>query len=354
MSDARARAKLILTAAACAVALGAWFTLTHQVDRAISVRPGSTTRLTSDPGMELDPALSPDGSTLAYSAGAPGWTRIRLRRLADGSTRWLTDGATTTAERWPQWSPDGAQIAFHALPRQADGTTAGTPPHLFVAPATGGTPRLILDATTMRRALAASWFPDRPAIVFGGTGGIYSLEMTGGAAPKLLASGTDTHSPRWSPDGRWLAYVESGLGYAFGGDTLGIPSASRLIVHPVNSTATIALTEGYTLATNPVWLPDSRTILFIGTHDGVRAIFQLRIASQGSTGNDPQRFTAGLSAHTMSISPDGRQLLYSSYPPGGSIWSVPLPSTGPASMADAIQLTPADGQIEKLALAPGG
>lgn len=353
MSDARARAKLILTAAAFAVALGAWFTLTHRAERTISVRPGATTRLTSDPGMELDPALSPDGSTLAYSAGPPGSTRIRLRQLSNGSTRPLTDGAATTAERWPQWSPDGTQVAFHALPHQATEAAADTSPHLFVAPAAGGTPRMVLDSTTMSRALAPSWFPQQPALVFGGPGGIYSLELTGGAAPKLLASGTDTHSPRWSPDGRWLAYVESGLGYAFGSDTLGTPSASRLILHPVNSTAKIALTDGYTLATNPVWLPDSRTILFIGTRDGVRAIFQLRIGTQGST-DDPQRFKAGLSAHTMSISPDGMRLLYSSYPPGGSLWSVPLPSAGVASMADAKPLTPADGQIEKLALSPDG
>ena len=354
MPDARTQMRLVAAAAAFAAALGAWFMLTRRADRAMNVRPGSTTRLTSDPGMELDPALSPDGATLAYSAGPPGRTRIRLRQLADGSTRSLTSGDTTAAERWPQWSADGTQIVFQAAAPQPETATSDSSPHLYIVPSTGGVPRLVLGPASMSRAFAPAWHPHQAAVVFGGPGGVYSFELAGGREPQLQASGIDTHSPRWSPDGQWLAYIENGLGYAFGGDTLGIPSASRLILHPVHSAAKIALTDGNALDTNPVWLPDSRTILFISTRGGGRDIFQLRIGPQGSTGEDPQRWASKLDVHTMSIAPDGTRLLYSSYPPGAAIWSVAVPSTGAASMADATRLTSAGEMIEKLALSPDG
>ena len=353
-AEGRARLRLVATAAAFAAALGAWFMLTRRADRAIAVRPGATPRLTTDPGMELDPVLSPDGTTLAYSAGPPGRTRIRLRQLADGSTRRLTSGETTAAERWPQWSADGAQIVFQASPVPAASTAVAPRPQIYIVAAAGGSPRL-LDTGGAHGGIAPSWFPQRPEIVFGGDGGIYTLTSSGDGAPHLIVPSSDAHSPRWSPDGRWLAYIERGAQFSFGADELGNVSASRLILHPAGSSAKISLTDGYALDTNPVWLPDSRSVLFISSRGGSRGnIYQLRVGPHGSSGEDPRRFKAGLFAHTMSIAPDGRRLLYSAFPPGASIWSVPLPAAGAASMAGATRLTFADEMIEKLALSPDG
>ena len=71
------------------------------------------------------------------------------------------------------------------------------------------------------------------------------------AAP--AGAGERVHSPRWSPDGRWLAYVEHGAHFTFGEQSFGSVSNSRLIVHPDGSAATIAVTDGNALATNPLW-----------------------------------------------------------------------------------------------------
>lgn len=46
-------------------------------DSALTI--GQTVRVTRDPGLEVDPALSPDGSLIAYAAGPP--TRMRPRSL---------------------------------------------------------------------------------------------------------------------------------------------------------------------------------------------------------------------------------------------------------------------------------
>jgi Tol biopolymer transport system component len=344
----------IVLAALVATALLARIALRSRPETAVALRAGPVTRLTSEPGLELDPVLSPDGRTLAYSAGPPGRTRIQLRQLADGHTAALTEGAVTAGERWPQWSPDGKDIVFQANRRGPgnDGDTA--PLQLYIVPAIGGVPRLLFESTTPRQALSPSWLPHQRQILFAAEDGIYAIGADDGGTPRLQVWGRELHSPRGSPDGRWIAYVENDGLFTFGEETLGVPTRSRLIVHPSGSKATISLTDGAGLATNPVWTPDSRSVLFIGTRAGRRDIFRLRVSELGATGDDPDRFTSGTDAHTMSLSADGSRLVYSSYTPGANIWSVPIPSSGVATMAEATQLSFGKEKVEKLAISPDG
>ena len=359
MTDVRADARSALSpryvlAAAAAIALAAGFVVVHRPrDAAPALHVGRITRLTSEPGLELDPALSPDGRTLAYSAGPAGRTRIQLRQLANGHSVPLTDGDAITGQRWPQWSPDGSQILFHAgrvpLRREViDGTS-----RLYVVPALGGVPRPLSGSSLQQQGFSAAWLNPRE-IVFAGADGIYTAPASGDGSPQRLASGLEVHSPRWSPDGRWLAYVENSASFTFAEELLGDVSTSRLVLHPAGSTATIALTDGSALDTNPAWLPDSRTLLFISTRGGGRDIFQLRVGPQGVSEDEPQRLTSGTNAHTMALSADGKLLLYSSFTPGANIWSIPVPSSGVASLAAATQMTFGSENIEKLAISPDG
>lgn len=96
-----------------------------------AVRP-----LTSDPGVETHPALSPDGSLLAY-AGGDGFGAPRdifLRGVADGTPIRLT--RSPEDEMAPVWSPDGRRIAFvRRIP--------GAPCEILVAPVPQGEPRVV-------------------------------------------------------------------------------------------------------------------------------------------------------------------------------------------------------------------
>lgn len=105
-----------------------------------AVRP-----LTSDPGVETHPALSPDGSLLAYAGGAGFGSQrdIFLRGVGDGTPIRLTN--TAEDEMAPAWSPDGRRIAF--VRRVAD-----APCEILVAPVPQGEPRVVgrcsVEATT--------------------------------------------------------------------------------------------------------------------------------------------------------------------------------------------------------------
>ncbi|MND89354.1 translocation protein TolB [compost metagenome] len=96
-----------------------------------AVRP-----LTSDPGVETHPALSPDGRMIAYAGGAGFGTQrdIFLRGVADGTPIRLTN--TAEDEMAPAWAPDGRRIAFvRRIP--------GAPCEILVAPAPQGEPRIV-------------------------------------------------------------------------------------------------------------------------------------------------------------------------------------------------------------------
>jgi Tol biopolymer transport system component len=72
-------------------------------------RSGALRRLTSEPGAELMPAISPDGRTIAHvTAETSREKRIVLRDAAGGAARVLTDGEA------PAFAPDGTWLAFAA------------------------------------------------------------------------------------------------------------------------------------------------------------------------------------------------------------------------------------------------
>ncbi|MGD8376956.1 MAG: protein kinase, partial [Acidobacteriota bacterium] len=67
-------------------------------------------QLTVEAGIEEFPAWSPDGGSLAYSAGVEGVRKLFLLDLESGAARQLTDGDHDDIQ--PAWSPDGTTLLF--------------------------------------------------------------------------------------------------------------------------------------------------------------------------------------------------------------------------------------------------
>ncbi|MBN1371629.1 MAG: PD40 domain-containing protein [Anaerolineaceae bacterium] len=70
------------------------------------------TRLTNQPWDEMHPALSPDGTRLAYTSRQNGYWDLFILDLQTGDRLRLTD--TTEYEGSPTWSPDSQWLAYEA------------------------------------------------------------------------------------------------------------------------------------------------------------------------------------------------------------------------------------------------
>lgn len=157
-------------------------------------------RVTISGSMSVDPALSPDGSAVAFASDRSGSFEIYLVGLAPGSQEIaLTRDGKNNMQ--PAWSPDGRWIAFYS--RNDSG--------LWVVPSTGGTPRRLIDSGSN-----PAWSPDSNWIVFTtqtGLVGQSSLKVIGrdGSGLRDLTRLGDPigghRSPSWSNNGRFIAFA---------------------------------------------------------------------------------------------------------------------------------------------------
>jgi serine/threonine-protein kinase len=300
---------------------------------------GDTRQITLDEGLELDPALSPDGRFVAYSAGPTESMKVFVRSLA-GGTPVQVSGTQRGDHRMPRWSPDGSSIAFS--------TVVG----VYVAPALGGAARLITDVGAF-----GTWSPDgrRLAYVTGSTtASRLEVSDVGGGGRRVIAEGFDIHTLSWSPDGRFVAYVSGNPQYMYGGTVLGNLGPSAIHVVPADSGTPIAVTDREFLHTSPVWAPDGRSLYLVSTRDGGRDIYRLPIAGDGSAAGPMERLTTGLHAGTISLSGDGALLAYSVFTNTANIWSVPVPATGSVSVSSAVPVTRGNQHIEGVDLSDDG
>ncbi|MGA1987153.1 MAG: hypothetical protein ABSG72_12880 [Candidatus Sulfotelmatobacter sp.] len=150
------------------------------------------------PGVSAtDLAFSPDGKWITYVA-IPEGTLWRSR--ANGSDRLQLTSAPDRCAL-PVWSPDGKQIAYVSM-------SPGQSWKLFLVPAAGGTSQEVISESGGQ--IDANWSADGSRLMFGDF-----RQSAGGLSIRILdfktrnietIPGSDgLFSPRWSPDGRYIA-----------------------------------------------------------------------------------------------------------------------------------------------------
>ena len=321
------------------------------------IRPGRVTHLTRDPSLELDPALGPGERMIAYAAGPPGDMRIYVRQADGGRPIAIAEGLHEH-QRWPQWSPDGSRIVFQAGHAERENDVRTRPNALYVVPALGGVPRPLVQDSVWS-AITPAWSPDGSQIAFVRAAGVdgvaIELMPADGGEPRTIVDSLDApHELRWSPDGARIAYVTHNARFALGTVHLGNDAPTAIWVIDVASGKQHRITPGTSIDVSPVWTDGGRALLFVSNRDGSRDVYRVRLSASGDPTGAPERITTGLNAHGLDLSRDGRTLAYSTFTAYSHIWSVPLPMTGTASLANATQITTGDETIEGIALSSDG
>ena len=240
---------------AIAVALPvAWQLLQERREAPITI--GALRHVTRDPGLELDPAISPDGRTLAFVAGPPGRRRLYVRQIEGGARAIaLTEAGVAPSQRRPDWSPDGTRIVFQAGEQGIGVRPERRTGALYTVPALGGTPSVLLPSHRNGLALTPVWSPDGSQVAFAADDGLYVMPATGGVPRRILQSPVPVHSLGWSPDGARLVYVAGAYYFALGEDQLGNMEIGALHVVELATGTDRIVTGGHWLDVSPAWTP---------------------------------------------------------------------------------------------------
>jgi serine/threonine protein kinase/Tol biopolymer transport system component len=184
---------------------------------------------------ELD--FSSDGQWVVYVA-YPDYTLWRSH--ADGSDRLQLTYPPTEAHL-PRWSPDGKQIAFISV---HDGNWK-----VFLTSAQGGTPQELLPQEKGDEADPV-FSPDGTQLAFGGVGGRRAIELVDLKTRRVssVPGSEGLFSPRWSPDGRYIAALsQDSLKLAF------FDFKNQKWSDPITENAVIGF---------PTWSRDSKYLYF--------------------------------------------------------------------------------------------
>ncbi|NOT87021.1 MAG: hypothetical protein HOP03_02445 [Lysobacter sp.] len=230
-----------------------------------TVASPSFLRIASLPQAEEKPSLSPDGALVVYTRSTEGGGRshLMLQTSAAVSPRPLTEAVDEQFDQFPQWSPDGRQIAFVRI--------GGGRCLVMLVPAAGGAAREVGECIG-GEAHALAWFPDGKTLVGAGRGkdasspggdksggdkpvadkALYRMVLDRGRWERIAYTkkpADEDMSPEVSPDGRWIAFQRN-------------VSVADLWRIPANGGQAQRLTDLRTNIYGLAWAPDSRSLIF--------------------------------------------------------------------------------------------
>src|SRR5262245_11503428 len=289
----------------------------------------SAAPLTSYPGFEHNPALSPDGNQVAFSWNGESQDNFDIYIKLIGSGRPLRLTTNPAGDISPAWSRDGGSIAF--LRRQG-----GDRNELMLIPALGGTERKLTETfivdfrgESRSRLPSLAWSPDGRWIAVshreaGDLGeGLFLVSAQTGEKRRLTrlpAGSSGDFMPAFSPDGRTLLFARFSGFLSVKAHLLSLSEDFE----PVGEARPLKTDERF--VRSPVWTPDGRYVLYLAAPNiGQREHTELRkIAASGAGLSERVSLLEG-NIHEVSL---GRHLVYARSDTDADIWRAEITPAG--------------------------
>jgi len=300
-------------------------------------------QVTSAIGLENHPTWSPGGGRIAYTSDQNGNADIWVSQVSGGSAVNLTEDFMG-GDSHPSWSPDGSQIAFKS---ERDGGGC------FVMSALGGMPRRVVSQPNFQYRLMGgpAWSPDGAKLACphaekqsGNFVDIVTLATRDVERLPLEAQYAATDLS-WSPDGRFVAYV----------DAINPVTAQTTFLWLMSvSGESVRLNDGTTEAWSPVWPRDGKSVFYVSNRSGSHDLWMQELSEDAQSKGEPVPVTTGLGIQSVSFSADGTKLAYSKGGLFANVWRVPVLPDRAATWSDAEQLTFDQAYAQFVDLSPDG
>lgn len=212
--------------------------------------------VTRDGSVVAAPAWAPDRRRLYYVTYKFGNADIVVHDLSTGQRQVIA--RYTGSNITPAVSPDGRRVAMIL--------SKGGSPDLYVAEADGSNLRQLTH--TREDESSPTWSPDGRTICvatrIGGRRVLATIPAAGGTLKPLAVIGVANPSePDWSPDGKWIAFTAQMRNF----EICVVPSSG-------------GEAKLYMAGEDPVWAPNSRTLMFTRRVNGRRVLSLLDVPTK--------------------------------------------------------------------------
>ncbi len=314
-----------------------------------SAVPRTLSQLTFGAGVEEWSDWSPDGARLVVTAEIDGFRQLLLRDTASGEEHPLTSGHRDSIQ--PTFTHDGDSVLFVRSKLQ-DGTVKPTDVLGYyrsggdvwsVDLATGAEEMLLEDAFDPdsapdgRLAVGAAW-AGPPRIWLTDGRGHNPRQLTTDASEAVVHA-----TPRWSPDGRWIAFrrIEQ--------------TKADIALVEVQTQAITRLTDDGFFDLDPTWTPDGRALVFSSYRSGGLNLWQLPLGREGSPVGPAEQLTNGAGPDVRpAVAPDGRRITFSVLPQNADLWRLPVDPLGGEARGDPEPVVATSREDSRGAWSPDG